>query len=128
MCQSTCRWYGARPQPANRSLRPPHRQDTLLHRTHTAARAIRRGFAPASAGTGLRLPLPELPKSTVKPLQVCLTQRNTALQREEREKRLVIGLRAPHFFLGLLGSPFTQREQERTFVGIWFHTRRLQPL
>src|SRR4030095_709146 len=156
MCQSTCVGYGARPQPANSSLRPPHRQDTLLHRTHTAARAIRRGFAPSSAGTGLRLPLPELPESTVKPLQVRLTQRNTALQCEEREKSLVIGLRPPHFFLELLGSPFTHREflrslfpaffkkphgsvirqhvpkkqleQERTFVGILFNTRRLQPL
>src|SRR5215475_6573390 len=68
----------------------------------------------------MRLPLPELPKSTVKPLQVCLTQRNTALQREEREKRLVIGLRAPHFFLGLLGSPFTHREFLRSLFPAFF--------
>ena len=103
----------------------------------------------------MRLPLPELPKSTVKPLQVRLTQRHTALQREER-KKVSSSTSGPRIFLELLGSPFTHREflrslfpaffkkpdggvirqhvpkkqleQERTFVGIWFHTRRLQPL
>jgi hypothetical protein len=40
----------------------------------------------------VRLPLPELLMSTLKPLQVRLTQRNTALQRQEREKGFVISL------------------------------------
>jgi hypothetical protein len=68
----------------------------------------------------VRLPLPDLPKSTVKPLQVRLTQRYTALQREEREKGLVIGLRAPHFFLELLGSPLTHREFLRNLFPAFF--------
>src|SRR5262249_14167014 len=119
-CQSTYVWYGARPQPANRSRRPPQRQGTLLHRTHAAARAIRRGFAPAAAATGLRLPLPDLPKSTVEPLQVRLTQRNAALQRQEREKGLVIGLSSAHFVLGLLSSPFTHREFLRNLFPAFF--------
>src|SRR5207302_11356746 len=88
--------------------------------------------------------------------QVCLTQRHTALQREERKKGLVISLRAANFVLEFLGSPLTHREllrnlfpaffkqldrgvirqhvpekhleQERAFVGIWLYTRRPQPL
>jgi hypothetical protein len=62
----------------------------------------------------------ELLKSLIKPLQISLTERNTALQREEREKGLVIGLRAPHFFLELLGSPFTHRELLRNLFPAFF--------
>src|ERR671930_198582 len=110
----------ARAQPANRRRHLPHRQGTLLYRTHATTRAIRRGFAPASACAGVRLPLPELPKSTVKPLQVRLAQRNTALQREEREEGLVIGLSSAHSLLELLGSPFTHRELLRNLFAAFF--------
>jgi hypothetical protein len=56
------------------------------------------------------LPLPDLFDSSIKPSQVRLTQRNSALQREERKKGLVIGLRSPHLVLQFLNSPFTHPE------------------
>ena len=68
-------------------------------RAYAATRTIRRGFTLSSGGTGLRLPLSELLESRIKPLQIRLAKRDTALQREEREKGLVVSLRPLHFLL-----------------------------
>src|SRR5262245_60626628 len=95
-------------------------KNTLLHDTRPATRTIRRGFAPASAATGVCLSLLELSERIFKPAQVRLTQRHTALQREEREKGLVISLRATHFVLEFLGPSLTHGELLRNLFPAFF--------
>jgi hypothetical protein len=64
--------------------------------------------------------LSELLESTIKPLQIRLAKRDTALQREEREKGLVVSLRALHFLPQFCGALFTHREFLRNLFPTFF--------
>jgi hypothetical protein len=92
----------------------------VLSRTHAATRTIRRGFTLSSRGTGLRLPLSELLESIIKPLQIRLAKRDTALQCEEREKGLVVSFRPLHFLLQFCGSFLTHCELLRNLFPAFF--------